>query len=173
MPPRALLRIVLSAGIGLSVLPDATAQDLGAWRALTAEEEKARIGDTPASKADPSTIEADFDGDRTKDKALIAVRSTDGARGLVVSLKAGLHVLVLSGENRDGTDADKSPLLEAGIRVAKPGPWRPNCFEDCSNNPPKTAVLKAPGILFYDDASTMLYWWDAKRKRFTSTPMVH
>jgi len=173
MPSHALLRIVLSTGIGLSVLPDAGAQDLGAWRALTTEEEKARVGDTPQKDADPSTIEADFDGDKAKDKALIAVRTTDGARGLVVFLKSGLHVLVLSGENRDGTDADKSPLLEAGIRVAKPGPWRPNCFEDCVAHPPRTFALRNPGILFYDDGSTMLYWWDAKKKRFTSALMVH
>jgi hypothetical protein len=173
MPSRALLRIVLIAGIGLGACPKAHAQDLGVWRPLTAEEEKARIGSVPPKDADPSMIEADFDGDRAKDKALIAVRTTDGARGLIVALKSRLHVLVLSGENKDGTEADKSPLLDAGIRVAKPGPWRPNCFEDCSDNPPKTVVLKNPGILFYDDASTMLYRWDAKNKQFTGSLMVH
>ena len=171
---RTLARLLLTVSIPVLAPEGVLARDLGSWRALTAEEEKARIGGTPSESVDPSTIEADFDGDGRRDQALIAVRTSDGARGLIVALKSRLHVLVLSGENRAGIDADKSALLEAGLQVVKPGSWQPNCFDDeCSRNPPRRIRLKYSGILLYDEGSTVLYYWDAKAKRFAGSLMVH
>jgi hypothetical protein len=89
------LLLSLSLDLPSLAIPRALSQDLGPWRALTAEEEKIRIGETPSSEADPSMIEGDFDGDKTKDKALIAVRRSDGIRGLVVLLKSQHHILVV------------------------------------------------------------------------------
>jgi hypothetical protein len=62
----------------------------------------------------------------------------------------------------------------AGLRIAKPGSWQPNCFDDeCFKKPPRKMVLKNPGILLYDEGSTVLYRWDAKTKRFIGSLMVH
>jgi hypothetical protein len=88
---KPFLHAVLIICLPGATCPAALSQNLGEWRALTAEEETIRIGEIPSSEANPSRIEADFDG--KKDKALIAIRKTDNACGLIVSLKGQLQIL--------------------------------------------------------------------------------
>jgi hypothetical protein len=164
----ALLSVVVP------VSSTAQAQDFGIWRALTAEEEKTRIGDTPISEADPSMIEADFDGDGRKDKALLAVRKTDDVLGLIVLLKARSQVFVLSEYNRSGLDVARSGLPDAGLRIAEPGAWEPNCYDkECFKDRPKKRILKNPGILYYAGPNTVLYFWESKTRSFGGSLMVH
>jgi hypothetical protein len=145
----------------------AVAQNLGNWRALTADEEKARIGDTPAASVDPSIVEADFDGDGRKDKALIAVRKSDGIFGLIAILRGRIHVL----------DTD---LVEAsdGLRYAESGTWDTICgMPDRANDAscdeyPSRVTLKNPGILWIGNGRTSLYFWSRKTKNFDVVLMV-
>jgi len=164
-----------SLGIGLLAAPStAIAQDIGEWRTLTAKEEQTRIADTPSGEADPSMIEADFDGDGKKDKALIAIRRTDDALGLIVLLRNRPQIIVLSEYKRSGQDVDQSGLPHSGLRIAEPGAWQPNCYDDaCFKRPPRKRVLKNPGILYYDGPNTVLYFWEPKTRSFGSSLMVH
>lgn len=162
--------VLIALSLSLSWLPAAGAlsQDVGPWRALTAEEERARIGDTPAQSIDPSMIEGDFDGDGTKDKALIAIRKSDGVFGLIAILKSRIHVL----------DTD---LVEPsdGLGYAKPGTWKTICGianrasddESCKEYPSRV-TLKNPGILWIGNGRTLLYFWDKKTRRFDVVLMV-
>jgi hypothetical protein len=171
---RLSLRAVFSIGFLCAAGTIALPQDFAAWRTLTAEEEKSRIGDLPVGSSDPSMIQADFNGDGKKDKALIAIRETDGARGLIVALAGRSQILVLSEENGSGADSDQSGLLNKGLSIAEPGSWQANCYDDeCFKHPPRTRILKNPGILFYDGPNTVLYFWDPNSKRFVGSLMVH
>jgi hypothetical protein len=171
-----IVPFLLSMALGplLPMPSTAQAEDLGAWRVLTAEEEKIRVGETPSSEADPSMIEADFDGDGRKDKALIAIRKPDDVLGLIVLLKSHPQIFVLSEHNRSGLDVDQSGLPHSGLSVAEPGAWQPNCYDDeCFKRPPKKRILKNPGILFYDGPNTVLYFWEPRTKSFGGSLMVH
>ena len=169
---KPFLHAVLIICLPGATCPAALSQNLGEWRALTAEEETIRIGEIPSSEANPSRIEADFDG--KKDKALIAIRKTDNACGLIVSLKGQLQILVLSADNGNGLNSDQNRLLDTGLSIAEPGSWEPNCYDDeCFKHPPKKRILRNPGILFYDGPNTILYFWEPRTKRFGSSLMVH
>jgi hypothetical protein len=162
--PAALVSIAL--GLSWPFPSGAQAQDLGEWRALTPKEEKDRIGKTPRSEADPSMIEADFDGDGKKDKALIAIRISDGARGLIAVMNGHIHPI-----NPDGVEPSD------GLRFAKPDRWDTVCghayreFHDCTDYP-SHVTLKNPGILWISVGRTVLYFWDRKTKRFDGVLMV-
>ncbi len=164
---------ILHAFLGLGLLGTACSaalsQNLGEWRTLTAKEERARLGETPISEADPSTIEADFDGDGRKDRALIAVRRSDGARGLVVAMKGRVRVIEPEGvEPQDG------------LRLAEPGSWDTICGnafrefhqEPCDEGYPARVDLRNPGILRISNGATILYFWDRTTGRFDSVLMV-
>lgn len=163
---RKTILAVLGLGLTWSIAAGASAQDLGSWRPLTAEEEKSRIGDTPAGSIDPAMIEADFDGDGRKDKALIAVRKSNGSRGLIAVLNGRVHVI----------DPDSIEPSDS-LRVAKPGRWNTICgnafreFHECAGYPGRV-TLKNPGILAISDGRTVLYVWDRKAKRFNGVLMV-
>jgi hypothetical protein len=162
----------LSWCIGLLAAPSgARARDFGEWRALTAEEENARIGDTPAGSVDPSTIEADFNGDGRTDRALIAVRKSDGVRDLIVDTGDRIHVLVRSEPGRESVEP------EDGLGPAKPGRWETICgnaFRELqgglceTENYPRTVTLKNPGILHVSPGQAILYYWDRRKKAFAS-----
>ncbi|WP_201862558.1 hypothetical protein [Microvirga soli] len=168
MKPRTLcLHAFLSIGaLGMDGSA-ALAQNLGNWRALTAEEEKARIANVSPESVDPAMIEADFDGDGRKDKALIAVRKSDGVFGLIAILKGRIHVL----------DTD---LVEAsdGLRYAEPRTWDTICGMPASANDascdeyPSRVILKNPGILWIGNGRTSLYFWSRKTKSFDVVLMV-
>ncbi|MBJ6128038.1 hypothetical protein [Microvirga splendida] len=138
----------------------ALAQNLGNWRALTAEEEKVRIADISPGSVDPSTIEADFDGNGRKDKALIAINKFDGARGLIVLVHGRVHVI-----SPDGVEASD------GLGLAERGSWDTVCgnafreFHDCTDYPSRV-MLKNPGILWIGNGRTSLYFWSRKTKSF-------
>lgn len=147
----------------------ALARDLGVWRELTAEEERARTAGTPFESTDPSTIEADFNSDGVKDQAMIAIRRTDQVRGLIAVVKGQVHVLVV--EPKTITEYD-------GLGVAQPGEWNPICgnalraFHQCGPDNPRKLRLKNPGILLIGDGTTVLYYWNEKSKRFQGVMMV-
>src|SRR5215217_4752638 len=86
---------ILVAGLGLlgPSMPTAQAQDYGEWRALTSDEEKARIAAVRPGSVAPAVVEADFDGDGTKDKVLIAIRKADGARRVIAVMGNRVHVI--------------------------------------------------------------------------------
>jgi hypothetical protein len=144
----------------------ALAQNLGNWRALTAEEEKARIADVSPESIDPATIEADFDGDGRKDKALIAINQSDGVRGLIAVINGRIHVI-----SPDGVEASD------GLGLAESGSWDTVCgnafreFHDCRDYPSRV-TLKNPGILRISDGRTTLYFWSRKTRSFDAVLMV-
>jgi len=140
-------------------LADAQAQDFGEWRALTAEEEKARIGDMPMTSIDSSMIKADFDGDRRIDTALIAVREGDQTRDLIIKMNDQIHVLVRSSES----GVTVGP--EDGLRLAKATRWDTICgnaFRELqgglceSEKYPKAVTLRNPGLLRISSGETVL-----------------
>ncbi|MFC4175313.1 hypothetical protein ACFOYU_25140 [Microvirga sp. GCM10011540] len=157
-------------GIGLlAACTPALSQELGEWRALTAEEEKSHKGDVPADSADPLSVEADFDGDGRKDKALIAARRADGIRDLIVRMGDRIHVLVRSEEGGASVGA------EDGLGLAEPGRWETICgnaFRDLqgglceSEQYPEAVTLKHPGLLHISPGEAMLYFWNRKKKTF-------
>ncbi|MBM1171128.1 hypothetical protein [Microvirga arabica] len=170
MSPRPFfLHGFLSIGILVAAPPAAIAQALGEWRALTAEEEQARIGDTPSGETDPSMIEADFDGDGRQDRALVAVRRSNGARGLVVATRGKVQVI---------KPEDVEP--QDGLRLAAPGPWDTVCGNafrafhqgTCNDGYPSRVELRNPGILWIGNGRTVLYYWDGKTNRFSGVLMV-
>jgi hypothetical protein len=155
----------------LAASSGAEAQDFGEWRALTTEEEKAHNADIPADSVDPVMIEADFNGDGRKDKALIAVRKADQVHDLIVDLGDRIHVLVRSEAGGEGVAPG------AGVRLAESGRWETICgnaFRDLqggmceSENYPRAVSLKRPGIISISDGATLLYYWDRKKKTFAS-----
>jgi hypothetical protein len=171
---RRIVLALLSASLPWLAPLSALSQDFGPWRTLTVEEEKARIAGISPESVDPSLIEADFDGNGKKDKALIAIRKADKARGLIVVLNGQLQVLALFRERVPWLDDDESGLRDTGLQIAEPGSWQPNCYDDvCFKHPPKKRILKNPGILLLEDLTTMLYFWDPKTKSFGASLMVH
>jgi hypothetical protein len=164
---------LVSTAIGLSSLwlSGAQAQDLGEWRLLTAEEEKARIGDSPSNSIDPAMIKADFNGDGRIDTALIAVRKSDQSRDLIVKMDDRIHVLVRSEVSGVSIGA------EDGLGLAKPGHWDTICGnafrelqgELCeSEKYPKAVILRNPGLLRISSGEAVLYFWNGKKKAFES-----
>ncbi len=167
--PRRILPLLLAAGFSVLPISEALSQDFGAWRALTAEEEKARAENSPSVELDPTTIEADFNGDGKTDTALIAVRLSDQARELIVDMNGHTHVLihVEEGEERIGPDD--------GLGLAEPRRWETICGNAfrklqgglCeSEGYPKAVTLKNPGFLYISPGQTNLYFWDRKKKTF-------
>lgn len=151
-------------------------QDHGGWRALTTEEEKARVGDTPAESVDPAMIEADFDGDGRKDKALIAVRKADGMHNLIVDLGTQVQALIQSDQRGMSVDP------QAGLGLAKPGRWETICGNALrklqgglceAERYPAAVTLKRPGILYIENGLTQLYYWDPRRKAFETVILVN
>lgn len=176
MPFRPATLRNLACTILIATGSPALAQDYGEWRALTEEEDKARIGDTVAESIDPSTIEADFDGDGRTDTALIAVRKADGTRDLIVDLGRSVHVLIRSEERGMSVDP------EAGLGLAKPRRWDTICGKALrklqgglceSERYPASVTLKLPGILYIENGLTQLYYWDRKKKAFESVVLVN
>ncbi|WP_230531691.1 hypothetical protein [Microvirga roseola] len=169
MIPRILSCLTVSIALFVPALSAAHAQDLGGWRALTAEEEKARIAGVPSDSVDPAMVEADFDGDGTTDKGLIAVRQSDGARGLIAVLKGKVHVI-----DPDGIEPSD------GLGLAEPGTWETVCgnaFREfhqaaCEEGYPARVTLKKPGILWIGNGQTVLYFWNEKAGRFAGAAMV-
>jgi hypothetical protein len=154
--------------------PVALAQDFGEWRALTVEEQKAHLGDVPAGSAAPLMIEADFNGDGRKDKALIAIRKADQVHDLIVDLGDQTHVLVRSEEGGEGIAPG------ASLGHAKPGRWETICgnaFRDLqgglceSEKYPRAVRLEHPGIICIADGETLLYFWDRKKKTFDAVAL--
>ena len=163
---RGLILAVVSAGLSSLPVSSTLSQDFGFWRALTTEEEKARIGDASANSIDPTMIEADFDGDGRKDKALIAIRKIDGARGLIAVLNGRVHVI-----SPDGMEPSD------GLGLAKRGISNTDCvspireFHDFTHYPSRV-MLKNPGILWIGNGRTSLHFWDRKKKQFDTVLMV-
>ena len=168
-PRNALFRAFLYVGT-LAACSAAHAQDFGEWRALTAEEEQARIADVPSDSIDPAMIEGDFDGDGTKDKAMIAIRRSDQVRGLIVSLKGRIHVV--EAENVEAND---------GLGLAEPGRWDTVCGNafrefhqtECRAGYPAQVRLRNPGFLHIGQGHTVLYFWNPRKKLFDAASMVH
>jgi hypothetical protein len=167
-------RVLWSLALAGALTAPAAAQDIGRWRALTAGEEKARIGDIPAESVDPSMIEADFDGDGRKDRALIAVRRADQVRDLIADMGDRIHVLVRSEEKSAGVGP------EDGLGLAKPGRWETVCgnaFRDLqgglcgSEKYPRAVTLKNPGLLHISPGEAILYFWDRKKKTFDAVAL--
>ncbi|HZH51445.1 MAG TPA: hypothetical protein VEZ16_06130 [Microvirga sp.] len=153
----------------LSASSGAWAQDLGEWRALTEEEENARTEDVESDSIDPAMIEADFDGDKIEDGALIAIRKSDGARGLIVVMKDRVHVI----------DTEHIGPKD-GLGLAPPGSWDTVCGnafrefhrEACNSGYPARIKLKTPGILLIGNGSTVLHFWNPRTKRFNQATIV-
>ena len=153
-----------------ALLPSAAlSQDFGPWRALTAEEERARSGDTLSESADPSLIEGDFNGDGKSDKVLIAIRKADGARQLIAVTRNPNNPVELGAAEPDD-----------GLRLAEPGPWDTICgnaFREfhadlCASGYPRQIRLKNPGVLLVGSGQTSLFYWEAKKKRFDTVVLV-
>ncbi|HEX2136888.1 MAG TPA: hypothetical protein VHG30_13445, partial [Microvirga sp.] len=178
--PMSLSRIVLAAMLaGGAVTPaKAAVIDLQEWRALTAEEARAMAGGEPASKearpAPPFAIEADFDGDGVKDRAEILVRRSDQARALVATVRGKTYLLTISNPPPFEENLHLLDLKDGvNLQTAKPGRWSPNCFDDCDSRRTKPTRLKNPGIILGADTITLLFYWDAKTRRFSLLLMVH
>ncbi len=166
---RSFFPAVLMLGLPALLPAAALSQDFGPWRALTAEEERARSGDTLSATADPSLIEGDFNGDGTGDKVLIAIRKADGARHLIAVTQNPNHPV-----ERGTAEPDD------GLRLAEPGPWDTICgnaFREfhadlCASGYPKQIRLKNPGVLLVGSGQTSLFYWEAKKKRLDTVVLV-
>ncbi|KAB0267990.1 hypothetical protein [Microvirga brassicacearum] len=117
-------------------------------------------------------IEADFDGNGIKDRAQIAIRKSDQARGVIVTTKGRVHLLLILSEG-DEIRADHSDLKDNGLGFAKPGRWDTVCGnafrefqEESCEDYPKSVRLRNPGILVVSNTYALLYFWDRKKEKF-------
>lgn len=172
--PIATALAIIAIGLSWPLPSGARAQDFEAWRALTAEEDKARSGNAPSASIDPAMIRADFDGDGRIDTALIAVRKADRTRDLIVKAGERIHVLVRSSES------GVSVGPEDGLGLAKVGRWDTICgnaFRELqgglceSGTYPRAVTLKNPGLLLIAPGETVLYFWDIKKRAFDSVAL--
>jgi len=187
---------ILVAGLGLlgPSMPTAQAQDYGEWRALTSDEEKARIAAVRPGSVAPAVVEADFDGDGTKDKVLIAIRKADGARRVIAVM--GNRVNVIEPKGVDAPDglgladsgSDDTICGNAFQQLHKEAcddyPAHMN-FRYCDGPHAAHVTLKRPGFLwiggrgfnlqgFLEMRSRVyaLYVWDRKKGRFLSPSWI-
>jgi hypothetical protein len=167
--------LVAVLGLLSPAMTTAQAQDYGEWRALSSDEEKARIAGVRLSSVAPAVIEADFDGNGTKDKVSIAIRKADGARGVialigkrlqVVEIEKATDALGLADPTSHDTICGKA-LRELHEEACNDYPARVT-LKYCNGYHPARVTLKHPGFLRIGMRRRMfdLVVWDPNKRRF-------
>jgi hypothetical protein len=111
----------------------------------------------------PTHAEADFDGDGTKDHALILIQPDEAKYGLFVLLGKGRSLKLEEFGLTGGGDK-----LHVGLSPVKPGKYLTACgkgYWKCSPDETEELTLSRTGIYFFvfEGASSIFYWNDGTR----------
>lgn len=108
----------------------------------------------------------DFDGDGVQDVAFLLVRDRTSAPFVALTQKKGAPLFYQVEE------ASEIAILETeGLKLAKPGTYQTACgrgYVDCGPGEKESVTVSFDAIiLFKNEGSSRLLYWDATKKKFT------